>query len=197
MPDQQSIFSVLVAYGRWNADTVRGYTVGGPTPDYSIGTTDTTTSTVRLRIDGQSQAITEGLSLTPFASLNWTQTKADAYTEVDGAYPAQFDAQSHTTSEGRIGVTLAYKWNESTKFLASAELIHRFDDKATILTGTDITGAMPFATSSAAPVTNQGRFGFDIDRRLDADTLLNFSVHFAGLGASPDVQGALSLRRAF
>ena len=197
LPDKQSIFSVLVAYGKWSADTHRGYTVGGPTPDYSNGTTDTTTSTVRLRLDGQKYPINLNVSVTPFASMSWTQTKADAYAETGGAYPALFDAQSHTASEGRLGLVASYQWSENTKLMASAELIHRFDDKATMLTGTDITGAMPFATSSAAPIVNQARFGFDVDRRLDATTLLNFSVHFAGLGASPDVQGALSLRRAF
>jgi probable HAF family extracellular repeat protein len=197
LPDKQSIFSVLVAYGKWNADTVRGYTVGGPTPDYSNGTTDTTTSTIRLRLDGQQHATTSNISITPFISMNWTQTKADAYTETGGAYPALFDAQSHTSSEGRFGLVASYKWSENTKLMASAEWIHRFDDKPTMLTGTDITGAMPFATSSAAPIANQARFGFDVDQRLDKSTLLNFSVHFAGLGASPDVQGALSLRRAF
>ena len=197
LPDKQSIFSVLVAYGKWNADTHRGYTVGGNTPDYSNGVTDTNTSTIRLRLDGQKQAITSNLGVTPFISMSWSQTNVDAYTETDGAYPALFDAQSHTASEGRFGLVASYQWSENTKVMASAELIHRFDDKATMLTGTDITGAMPFATSSAAPVANQGRFGFDIDQRLDADTLLSFSVHFAGLGASPDVQGALSLRRAF
>jgi probable HAF family extracellular repeat protein len=197
LPDKQSIFSVLVAYGKWNADTHRGYTVGGNTPDYSNGVTDATTSTVRLRLDGQKQAISSNLGITPFISMSWSQTKVEAYTETDGAYPALFDAQSHTASEGRVGLVASYKLNRKTTLMASAELIHRFDDKATMLTGTDITGAMPFATSSAAPVANQGRFGFDIDQRLDADTLLNFSVHFAGLGASPDVQGALSLRRAF
>ena len=197
LPDKQSIFSVLVAYGKWNADTVRGYTVGGATPDYSIGTTDTTTSTLRLRLDGQQHATTSNIGITPFISMNWTQTKADAYTETGGAYPALFDAQSNTSSEGRFGLVASYKWSENTKLMASAEWIHRFDNKPTMLTGTDITGAMPFATSSAAPIANQARFGFDVDQRLDKSTLLNLSIHFAGLGTSPDVQGALSLRRAF
>ena len=40
-------------------------------------------------------------------------------------------------------------------------------------------------------------FGFDIDHKLSADTLLNFSVHAAGIGPSSDVSAALSLRRAF
>ena len=44
---------------------------------------------------------------------------------------------------------------------------------------------------------NWARFGFDIDHKLSADTLLNFSVHAAGIGPSSDVSAALSIRRAF
>lgn len=197
LPDKQSVFSVLASYGKWNAETYRGYSVGGGNTDYSAGLTDVYTYSLRLKLDGPNQVIATNLTLAPFISMSWSQTKVNAYTENGGALPASFDAQSHTASEGRMGVTSSYNWSETTKFILSAELIHRFDNKPTLLSGTDLTGSVPFATSGAAPVRNQSRFGLDVDQRLDADTLLNFSVHFAGLGASPDVQGALTLRRAF
>ena len=48
-----------------------------------------------------------------------------------------------------------------------------------------------------APTANQARFGFDVDHKLSYDTLLNFSLHAAGVGASSDLSAAVSLRRAF
>ena len=39
--------------------------------------------------------------------------------------------------------------------------------------------------------------GFDLDYLMDAKTTLSFSVHTAGRGESPDVSGAVSIRRAF
>jgi hypothetical protein len=48
-----------------------------------------------------------------------------------------------------------------------------------------------------APTEDQARFGFEVDHRLSADTLLNLSVHAAATGPSSDVSAALSIRRAF
>ena len=54
-----------------------------------------------------------------------------------------------------------------------------------------------FSVAGLAPTKDQARFGFDVDHKLSATTLLNFSVHAAGYGQAHDVAGSLSLRRGF
>ena len=41
------------------------------------------------------------------------------------------------------------------------------------------------------------RFGFDVDHKLSADTLLNISAHASTVGEAHDVSAAISIRRAF
>ena len=60
-----------------------------------------------------------------------------------------------------------------------------------------LLAGLPFSVAGAAITRDQARFGFDIDHKLSADTLLNVSMHFTGIGEAPDVSGAISIRRAF
>jgi hypothetical protein len=66
-----------------------------------------------------------------------------------------------------------------------------------LLIATDITSTLTLTLPSADPVRDQGRLGLDVDHKLDDQTTLSFTVHAAGFGESPDVSGAISLRRAF
>jgi len=85
----------------------------------------------------------------------------------------------------------------SALLLASAEWIRRFDHDNALLIATDITSTLTLTLPSADPVRDQGRLGLDVDHKLDDQTTLSFTVHAAGFGESPDVSGAISLRRAF
>ena len=130
--------------------------------------------------------------------MAWVNTHADSYTETSGSFPARFDSQSHLAQEGRLGLVgimpIGYA---GSSLRISAELVHRFDGDSATLSGTDITGAIPFTVSGAAPKSNQVRLGLDIDYRIDLQTMAVFSVHCASEGQSPDFSGAISIRRAF
>jgi hypothetical protein len=65
------------------------------------------------------------------------------------------------------------------------------------MTVTDITSTLSFSMPSADPTRDQARIGLDVDHKLDDQTTLSVTVHAAGVGESPDVSGAISLRRAF
>jgi hypothetical protein len=198
LADKQSILSLTAMIGTWKSDTLRGYAIGGGGTDYSQGATDLKSASVRLRLDGPAMKFSVGPDLTPFASFTWGRNSADAYSETGGSFDAQFDKQTHTSQEGRLGLTMKHVLGVNTTLLATAELIHRFDDSQAGFTGTDIDhGALPFAVAGAPITRNQARFGFDIDHKLSADTLLNVSMHFTGIGQAPDVSGAISIRRAF
>ena len=197
LADKQSILSLTAMIGSWKSDTLRGYAIGGGT-DYSHGATDMKSASVRLRLDGPSMKFSVVPVFTPFASFTWGHTSADAYSETGGSFDAQFDKQTHNSQEGRIGLTSKYVLGMNTTLLATAEWIHRFDKTQSGFSGTDIDhGALPFSVAGAAITRDQARFGFDIDHKLSADTLLNVSMHFTGIGEAPDVSGAISIRRAF
>jgi probable HAF family extracellular repeat protein len=195
LADKESIVSLVLMRGDFDADTSRGYVTGSGT-DTSRGSTGLKTSSARLRLDGPAQKFISAVSATPFISYTATRTTANAYTETGGSFPASFGAQEHTAQEGRLGVTAKYVASPSTTLLFTAEWIHRFDGAGDGLTA--ISSTMGTLTAAGtAPTADQARFGFDIDHKLSADTLLNFSVHAAGIGPSSDVSAALSIRRAF
>ena len=195
LADKESIVSLVLVHGNYDADTTRGYVTGSGT-DTSRGSTGLKTSSARLRLDGPAQKFISAISATPFVSYTATRTTADAYAETGGSFPASFGAQAHTAQEGRLGVTAKYVASPSTTLLFTAEWIHRFDDAGDGLTATSSTMGT-LTAAGIAPTADQARFGFDIDHKLSADTLLNFSVHAAGIGPSSDVSAALSIRRAF
>ena len=195
LPDRESIVSLVLLRGDYDADATRGYATGSGN-DTSTGSTGLKTSSARLRYDGPAQQLTGGFSATPFASFTVTRTTANAYTETGGSFPASFGAQEHTAQEGRLGLTAKFVAVAGTTLLFTAEWIHRFDDAGSGLTATSSTMGT-LTAAGIAPTEDQARFGFEVDHRLSADTLLNFSVHAAATGPSSDVSAALSLRRAF
>jgi hypothetical protein len=66
------------------------------------------------------------------------------------------------------------------------------------ISGTDsATGLIDFSVPGTADRTVWGRFGFDIDHKMNATTVLNFSVHASTRGDAFDTAFALSLRKGF
>ncbi len=192
----QWIVSLLGMVGSWDAKINRGYSNGGGT-DYSLGETDITTRSARLRVDAPVLFSVGGFGLSPYASYAVTQTVVEAYTEAGGALPASYDQQEHNATEARLGVMATKVFNEKLKLIVSLEGIHRFDGAGPALTGQDITGAVGFSLPGQAPRPDCVRLGFDVDYKLAADTLLNVSAHASTVGEVADVSGAVSIRRAF
>ena len=192
----QWIVSLLGMIGSWESKTNRGYTSGAST-DFSFGVADIISRSARLRVDAPTLVTYGGFGFAPYASYSVTQTVVGAYAETGGAFPASFDAQSHNAQEGRIGVTATKDVSAATKLLLTVEAIHRFDGAGPSLTGQDVTGGVSFSLPGTAPRADCVRFGFDVDHKLSADTLLNVSAHVATVGEAHDVSAAISIRRAF
>ena len=192
----QWIVSLLGMVGSWESKTNRGYDNGAGT-DFSSGVADTITRSARLRVDAPAVATFGGFGFAPFASYTVTQTVVGGYTETGGAFPATFDEQEHNATEARLGVTASKDLSEKTKLLLSVEGIHRFDGVGPALTGQDVTGGVSFDLPGTAPRPDCVRFGFDVDHKLSADTLLNISAHVSTVGEAHDVSAAISIRRAF
>ena len=192
----QWIVSLLGMVGSWDAKINRGYSNGGGT-DYSLGETDITSRSARLRVDAPVLFSVGGFGFSPYASYAVTQTVVEAYTEAGGGLPASYDQQEHNATEARLGVMATKIFNEKLKLIVSLEGIHRFDGAGPALTGQDITGAVGFSLPGQAPRPDCVRLGFDVDYKLAADTLLNISAHASTVGEVADVSGAVSIRRAF
>jgi hypothetical protein len=192
----QWIVSLLGMVGSWESKTNRGYTSGAST-DSSFGVADIISRSARLRVDAPTLLTYGGFGFAPYASYSVTQTIVGAYTETGGAFPASFGEQSHNSQEGRIGVTASKDLSAATKLLLTVEAIHRFDGVGPSLTGQDVTGGVSFSLPGVAPRADCVRFGFDVDHKLNENTLLNISAHVATVGEAHDVSAAISIRRAF
>ena len=196
LADKESILSLLVLRGEWDAQTARGYVTGGGN-DISRGQTDMDTTTVRVRYDGPTQKFTGNFTAAPYASFALTRVRTDGFAESGGSFPATFDAHGHTAKESRLGLLTKFVAGPNTTLRLTAEWIHRFDDAGDALSGVNQTTSGAFAVAGLAPTKDQARFGFDVDHKLSADTMLSLSIHAAGYGQAHDVAGSLSLRRGF
>jgi len=192
----QWIVSLLGMIGSWESKTNRGYTSGAST-DFSFGVADIISRSARLRVDAPTLLTYGGFGFAPYASYSVTQTIVGAYAETGGAFPASFGEQSHNSQEGRLGITATKDVSAATKLLLTVEAIHRFDGVGPSLTGQDVTGGVSFSLPGVAPRADCVRFGFDVDHKLNENTLLNVSAHVATVGEAHDVSAAISIRRAF
>jgi probable HAF family extracellular repeat protein len=196
LADKESILSLLVLRGEWDAQTARGYVTGSGN-DISRGQTDMDTTTVRVRYDGPTQKFTGNFTAAPYASFALTRVNTDGFAESGGSFPATFDAHTHTAKESRLGLLTKFTAGPATTIRVTAEWIHRFDDAGDVLSGVNQTTSGAFSVAGLAPTKDQARFGFDVDHKLSADTMLSLSIHAAGYGQAHDVAGSLSLRRGF
>jgi outer membrane autotransporter protein len=155
------------------------------------------TTTVRVRYDGPTQKFTGNFTAAPYASFALTRVNTDGFAESGGSFPATFDAHGHTAKESRLGLLTKFVAGPATTIRVTAEWIHRFDDAGDVLSGVNQTTSGAFAVAGLAPTKDQARFGFDVDHKLSADTMLSLSIHAAGYGQAHDVAGSLSLRRGF
>ena len=194
--DNGGIFSVLVSVGSWNAVTDRGYVTGGGM-DYSHGETDLQSTTIRLRYDTPVLTKALGADIKGYISGSTSKAQSDAYSETGGAFAGSFGELKQTAEEGRLGIAATRSFTDKLRGRLSVEWIRRFDSDQAILTATDITSTLELSLPGAPVVRDQARFGFDLDYLMDAQTTLSFTVHAAGRGESPDVSGAISLRRGF
>ena len=192
----QWIVSLLGMVGSWESEINRGYITGTGT-DFSAGVTDTITRSARLRVDAPTLVTYGGFGFAPFASYTMTRTIVGGYTETGGSFAASFNEQDHTAQEGRLGLTATKELSEKTKLLLRVEAIHRFDGAGPSLIGQEVVGGIAFNQPGTAPRADCVRFGFDVDHKLSADTLLNVSAHASTVGEAHDVSAAISIRRAF
>ena len=190
------MLSILISSGDWENETDRGYVTGGGI-DHSHGETEIKSTAFRLRYDSPTLAKALGADLKAYVSYGHSRARAEGYVETGGSYAGAFGETEQTAKEGRLGVAATRAFGEKFRGRLSAEWIRRFDREQPVLTATDITSTLDLSLPGAPVVRDQARFGFDLDYLMDAQTTLSFTAHAAGRGESPDLSGAISLRRGF
>lgn len=190
-------FSLTGLIGHTSINTVRAYAVGLGT-DSSRGHTDGKSYAFRARIDGEGIGKFAGNTFSPFASVTVDHTQVDGYTETGGSVNAVFNERSDTRTTGRIGILALAELNANNTLRTTLEVVRNFSGGTAGISGTDsATGLIDFSVPGTADRTVWGRVGFDIDHKMNATTVLNFSVHASTRGDAFDTAFALSLRKGF
>lgn len=193
-PGQLSLTALL---GHTSVDTIRGYSTAGGVK-HSAGTTSGRSFAFRARLDGSAFGTYAGQALSPFVSLTYDHTLLDGYRETGGPFPAVFNDRSDSRTVGRVGLVSRAELGKSDTLRTTLEVAHSFSGASSPISGTDTaTGLVDFSVPGTADRSTWARLGFDLDHRLDAVTVINFTVHASTRGDAFDVAGALSLRRGF
>lgn len=191
IPDSSLIFSSLLYYGNFDAETSRGYLLGGAP---SIGETDIESLAFRLRLDWKDAWTVGKVSVTPRISYTYIDTVADAYTETGGVSPASFAKQRSKDHEFRLGTDFDVALNATTRLRTVLEAVYRENDDDS-LRGTSGGSAFNFANEDLNDFW--GRLGFEVVHELADSTNLHASVFGSTEGDDPTFSASIGINVAF
>ncbi len=192
IPKTSLTASLLGMSGRWEADLKRGYSAGAST---SRGDTDTTSTSLRARLDWREAFRVREVKFTPSLQFTEAQTRLDGYQETGGATPARFDSQHHTAREGRLGLTGAYAMSEATTLYGHTEWAHRFDDQSASVSGNAKVLnviSMPFDISGNNIRQDWGRVRAEVAHIFRAGNKFSVSGTVASAGQDADLSLGVS-----
>ncbi len=145
VPLDGKLWATFSGYGHWgDADLKRGYLNAG-TQDYSRGTPDVDTWSLRARLELDKAYRVASADFSPYVDLAYTEAKLDAYTETGGGFPVRFDSRKEKATELRLGVNMEKPLGEA-RLTGLLEAVHRFEKDGARTSGEVI-----------------GLFGFDLD----------------------------------
>ena len=190
VPGSPVLLSALGMYGSYEADIRRGY-ANGAGQAISKGSTDLSTSTLRLRADWLDATSVADVSLSPYTSVASTKTDVDAYTETSGPFPASFDSQDQTATEARLGLTGRYALTSSATLSVTLETVHSMDDQGPNLSGQGV-GLFSFDQEGQDTQSDWQRIGVEVDQLVGQSGLVSVSVFGANEGQDPN--GSLAVK---
>lgn len=124
------LWSTLTAYyNHGDADTRRGYsTLSGS--EGSSATSGVDTVALRTRLDWEALWRPMGVELSPYADLNYVQTRVSSYNEAGGSQAMSLGERNHSISELRFGMNGKYLLADHLELLAGIEGVRRVHDDA-------------------------------------------------------------------
>ena len=150
--------------------------------------------TAEERAQALEQAAVAKLSAGP-REIPWYETiKIDGYTQV--RHTEQLNDAAYLT--GALPADRSVDANQSLiirrgRFKISGDITPRLY----LYSQFDLAGSVAFDLPGTTVRPDRVRFGFDVDHKLSANTLLNLSAHVSTVGEAHDVSAAISIRRAF
>lgn len=126
-------------------DITRGY-LNGITPVTSTGSTSGNGFGATARI-GWGFALMPQVTVTPFASYTFAETRFGGYSETDGVFAARFDDFISTSHTSRVGGDARYTFAPNSWVWGTAAWGHRLDGGK----GANITGTLVDAFALTAP----------------------------------------------
>jgi probable HAF family extracellular repeat protein len=143
IPVSGNLWATLGAYNHWGeADLRRGYLNAG-IQDYSKGSPDVDTWSVRGRLDWENAFRLGSTDFTPYADLSYTESKMDSYTETGGGFAARFDSRKDKATELRAGVNSTMPLGNGINLLGTLEAAHRFEKDSASTSG-EVIGLFAF-----------------------------------------------------
>ncbi|QEL65679.1 hypothetical protein OTERR_22030 [Oryzomicrobium terrae] len=187
--------SLLGYYGRFAANLRRNYQ-NGAAIDTSRGTSDATSTSLRLRTDWKDAFALATTRFSPYAAYTWMDTRLDRYTETGGGFPARFAATTQRSQDLRLGLATNTPLAASTDLRVAAEAIHRIDET---LSGTssEVIGLWNFTVPGQKAKQNWTRLLVDLDHRIGKSSLINLSATAATSGGDASWGASLGYRMAF
>lgn len=187
--------SLLGYYGRFAANLRRNYQ-NGIAIDTSRGTSDATSSSLRLRTDWKDAFALAATRFSPYAAYTWMDTRMDGYTETGGGFPARFGAATQRSQDIRLGLAAKTPLAANTDLRIAAEAAHRIDET---LSGTsnEVIGLDSFTIPGQKANKNWTRLLVDLDHRIGKSSLINLSASAATSGGDASWGASLGYRMAF
>lgn len=175
--------SITGYYGRFDTTLNRNYQ-NGAAIDTSSGNPDAKSSALRARADWKNLARAGRFSLSPYASLTWTETRLDAYTETGGGFPVAYGASKWQDEDVRVGLAGTTELAANTGLRLAGEVVHRFDDSTDGVNG-QVIGLYGFSLPGRKVRQDSVRLTVDVDRRLTDKSLVTFGANLGGGDGDP------------
>lgn len=190
------LWATLEAYRHWgDADTRRNYLNAG-TVDRSSGTATTNTWGLRARLDWENAVYLSHTGITPYADVSYSRTKAGAYTESGGGFPAYFNARQEDSTELRLGLnTSSVLPVENARLLSTLEAVHRFETHGARTSG-QMIGLFGFDLEGQKYHQDWLRLGLGVEGKLGAGRA-SVMINGTTAGEAPNVWLAASYTVAF
>ena len=187
--------SITGYYGKFNTQVNRNYQNGAST-DTSTGNTDTTSSSVRIRLDLLNVATIAKFALSPYAAYTWSRADVGAYTEFGGSFPVSYNANNATGNNVRVGLGAKKALSGSTDLVLNTEVVHSFEDNMPGTSG-QIIGVSGFALPGQNVRQTWVRLMADVDHRLTDKSLISVGLNAGTQGGDPSYGGTISYRASF
>ena len=158
--------------------------------DLSTGSAPTQTWGLRGRLEWDKAAKWGKLAMSPYGEFSYMNTHMNADTESGGGFPAQFNKRNDHATEIRFGANAEYPVGGSTKLIALAEGVHRFEKEGSHSTGT-VTGLSGFDLAGPTHTQTWGRFGAGVETGLAGGTL-SLMANTTTRGSAPTLWLSLS-----